>query len=119
MRLKSVLFLSTLLALPLFAAAQPPQPPDGPVPAAEHRGPPSPERMTEHLKRDLNLSDEQAAKMLAVHKQMAAEKKRMHDQHEKEMQKILTPEQWTKFQSLRKEHMERRRARRGAPDAEE
>ncbi|WP_313100752.1 hypothetical protein [Epilithonimonas sp.] len=84
-------------------------------------------RMQE-MKQELNLSDAQVAQIKALHESKAAERKqemiakkedRMQKmkENEAEMQKILTPDQFKKFQALkekkmaeRKEHFQKRKA---------
>ena len=84
-------------------------------------------RMQE-MKQELNLTDAQVAQIKALHESKAAERKqemkakkedRMQKmkENEAEMQKILTPEQYKKFQELkakkmaeRKEHFQKRKA---------
>ena len=118
MRASSVLLLSSLLALPLVALAQAPAPPPQGGGAHErHHGPPSPERMAEHMQRKLDLNDEQTAKVRDLMEDFAAEMKQLHDRHEQALKKILTPEQLAKFEQMREERHERRgeRKRGGTP----
>ncbi|GGG54659.1 hypothetical protein [Epilithonimonas arachidiradicis] len=81
----------------------------------------------QQMKQELNLTDAQVAQIKALHESKAAERKqemaakkedRMQkmQQNEAEMQKILTPEQYKKFQELkakkmaeRKEHFQSRK----------
>lgn len=80
------------------------------------------------MRQELNLSDAQVAQIKALHEQKAAERKqemmakkedrmKMMKDNEAEMQKILTPDQYKKFQELkakkmaeRKEHFQKRKA---------
>lgn len=72
------------------------------------------------MKAELNLSDAQVAQLKALHESKAAERKhemnakrgdRMQKmkENEAEMQKILTPEQFKKFQELKAKKMAERR----------
>lgn len=81
----------------------------------------------QQMKQELNLTDAQVAQIKALHESKAAERKqemtakkedRMQKmkENEAEMQKILTPEQYKKFQELkakkmaeRKEHFQARK----------
>jgi Spy/CpxP family protein refolding chaperone len=74
------------------------------------------------MKKELNLTDDQSAaiqknfgesmqKMKAVHDdksltddQKKAQFKTLHDQQQESMKSILTPDQWNKFQELKKQH---------------
>lgn len=76
------------------------------------------------LRKDLNLSDEQIAKVMQLHEKQRAEQqarreerrsdmenqreamKAAMDAHKAEMQKILTPEQFKKWEELRFERMD-------------
>ncbi|MCG2792483.1 MAG: Spy/CpxP family protein refolding chaperone [Weeksellaceae bacterium] len=68
------------------------------------------------MKQDLNLSDAQVAQLKALHEANAADRKenmgtskadkmQKMKQNEAEMQKILTPEQFKKFQELKAQKM--------------
>ncbi len=72
------------------------------------------------MKQELNLSDAQVAQIKALHEQKAAERKqemvakkedrmKMMKDNEAEMQKILTPDQYKKFQELKAKKMAERR----------
>lgn len=76
-------------------------------------------RMQE-MKQELNLTDAQVAQLKALHESKAAERKaemtakkedRMQKmkENEAEMQKILTPEQYKKFQELKAKKMAERK----------
>jgi Spy/CpxP family protein refolding chaperone len=76
----------------------------------------------DRMKKELSLTDDQSAalqksfgesmqKMKAVHDdksltddQKKAQFKTLHDQQQESMKSILTPDQWTKFQELKKSH---------------
>ncbi|MDP9956527.1 Spy/CpxP family protein refolding chaperone [Epilithonimonas hungarica] len=82
------------------------------------------QKKAEHLqkmKQELNLTDAQVAQIKALHESKAAERKqemtakkedRMQKmkENEAEMQKILTPEQFKKFQELKAKKMAERKA---------
>jgi len=72
------------------------------------------------MKQELNLTDAQVAQIKALHEQKAAERKqemtakkedRMQKmkQNEADMQKILTPDQYKKFQEMKAKKMAERR----------
>ncbi len=72
------------------------------------------------MKQELNLSDAQVAQIKALHEQKAAERKqemlakkedrmKMMKDNEADMQKILTPEQYKKFQELKAKKMAERK----------
>lgn len=76
------------------------------------------------LRKELNLSDEQVAKVAQLHEKQLTERQKMQDErrksmernreamqatmeaHKAEMKKILTPEQYKKWEELRFERME-------------
>jgi len=72
------------------------------------------------MKQELNLSDAQVAQIKALHERKAAERKqemlakkedrmKMMKDNEADMQKILTPEQYKKFQELKAKKMAERK----------
>ena len=74
------------------------------------------------MKQELNLTDAQVAQLTALHDKKAAERKeamatkkdgRMQKMRENdaEMQKILTPEQYKKFQDIKAQKMADRKAK--------
>ena len=78
----------------------------------------------QQMKQELNLTDAQVAQLKALHESKAAERKaemttkkedRMQKmkENEAEMQKILTPEQYKKFQELKAKKMAERREKPG------
>jgi periplasmic protein CpxP/Spy len=77
------------------------------------------ERM-QKMKQELNLTDAQVAQIKALHEQKAAERKqdmaakredrmKMMKDNEAEMQKILTPDQFKKFQEMKAKRMAEKR----------
>lgn len=76
------------------------------------------------LRKELNLSDEQVAKLSQLHEKQLTERQKLQDDHRKsmeshreamkaqmeahkaEMKKLLTPEQYKKWEELRFERME-------------
>ncbi|WP_313598337.1 hypothetical protein [Epilithonimonas vandammei] len=86
----------------------------------------------QQMKQELNLTDAQVAQLKALHESKAAERKQematkkmdraqKMKENEAEMQKILTPEQYKKFQELKAEKMAERKEkfqeRKGANSA--
>ena len=72
------------------------------------------------MKQELNLTDAQVAQIKTLHEKKAAERKqemaakkqdrmKMMKDNEAEMQKILTPEQYKKFQELKAKKMAERK----------
>ena len=72
------------------------------------------------MKQELNLTDAQVAQLKALHEQKAAARKQGFEarkgdriekmkQNEAEMQKILTPEQYKKFQEIKAKKMAMRK----------
>lgn len=108
MNLRPALLLTALLTVPVAALAQPP----GDAPRHGMHSPPSPERLTERMSRDLGLDEAQSEKLRALNERHAADLKRLREDHEKGLRGILTPEQWTKFEAERDARHERMRERR-------
>lgn len=135
---KHILTLSIALAgactLTLSAIGQDAKPPGGSGGPGkghggpgEHRPPPSPEERLKHMKETLNLTDDQAAKILpilqksqeamkAIHEDQSMKPEEKHAKAQETMKAgmqevgaILTPEQQDKW----KAEMEKRRAGRG------
>ena len=48
---------------------------------------------------ELNLSDKQAKQVEELRKEHRAEKEKLHEKHQRKLKKILTPEQYEKWQS--------------------
>ena len=74
----------------------------------------------QQMKQELNLTDAQVAQLKALHESKAAERKQematkkidraqKMKENEAEMQKILTPEQYKKFQELKAKKMAERK----------
>ena len=74
----------------------------------------------QQMKQELNLTDAQVAQLKALHESKAAERKQematkkidraqKMKENEPEMQKILTPEQYKKFQELKAKKMAERK----------
>ena len=117
--MKKLILSAAFLGLGVFGFAQTTAKTDHSQKKAEH---------LQKLKQELNLTDAQVAQLKALHESKAAERKqemkakkedRMQKmkENEAEMQKILTPEQYKKFQELkakkmaeRKEHFQKRKA---------
>ena len=65
----------------------------------------------EEMKKELNLTDEQAAQMKTLQKSHMEKRKAEREAMQKEMDAILTPEQQEKAKKMREERKEKRRAR--------
>ena len=61
---------------------------------------------------ELNLSDKQAKQVEELRKEHRAEKEKLHEKHQRKLKKILTPEQYEKWQS---NHPKRKDERRMPP----
>ncbi len=94
-----------------------------------HHGPPGGEARLDQLKTELNLSDEQVAQLKALKEAHKAERmelrqsgerpdpETMHmkrEEHRKQMEQILTPEQMEQLKQLRKEKRQEHRATKKA-----
>jgi protein CpxP len=128
MNLRPALLLTSLLALPLVALSQAPAaPPEDGGPHAGHHGPPSPDRMAEHMQRKLGLDDKQTAQVRELMEDFHKDMQKLHDKHQAALKKVLTPEQLAKLDEMRSERHERFRSHRrksgeapaqSAPDAQ-
>ena len=58
---------------------------------------------------ELNLSDKQAKQLEELHKEHRAEKEKLHEKHQRKLKKILTPEQYEKWQSSHPRRKDERR----------
>lgn len=101
--MKKLILSAAFLGLGVFGFAQQMQPQD----FAQKQ-----EERLQKMKADLNLTDAQVAQIKALHEKKMTENKQNADmqkmdrmqkmkQNEAEMQKILTPEQYKKFQELK------------------
>lgn len=111
--MKKIILSAAFLGLGVFGFAQQSKPTD-----AERM-----QKKAEHLqkmKQELNLTDTQVAQLKALHESKAAARKQDFDakkgdrmqkmkENEAEMQKILTPDQFKKFQELKARKMAERK----------
>lgn len=111
--MKKLILSAAFLGLGVFGFAQQTKPANG-----EHM-----QKKAEYMqkmKQELNLTDAQVAQLKALHESKSAEKKqefaakkvdRMQKmkQNEEAMQKILTPEQFKKFQEMKAKRMAERK----------
>ena len=109
--MKKLILSAAFLGLGVFGFAQQTAKADMGQKKAEH---------LQKLKQELNLSDAQVAQLKALHEQKATERKsemsakredraQKMKQNDAEMQKILTPEQYKKFQEMRAKKMTERK----------
>ena len=109
--MKKLILSAAFLGLGVFGFAQQTSKADHPQKKAEH---------LQKMKQELNLSDTQVAQLTALHEAKAADRKADFDakkgdrmqkmkQNETEMQKILTPEQYKKYQELTAKKMAERK----------
>lgn len=95
---KSILTLALVLTLPLTAMAFPggDQGPEG------RHG-----QRIERLTKELNLTDEQKTKVEAVFKEQHEKFKAVHEETKSKLSTVLSPEQMTKMDELKKQHKEK------------
>lgn len=109
--MKKLILSAAFLGLGVFGFAQQTSKVDHSQKKAEH---------LQKLKQELNLSDTQVAQLKALHEQKETERKsemsakredraQKMKQNDAEMQKILTPEQYKKFQEMRAKKMAERK----------
>ena len=109
--MKKLILSAAFLGLGVFGFAQQASKVDHSQKKAEH---------LQKLKQELNLSDTQVAQLKALHDKKATERKsemsakredraQKMKQNDAEMQKILTPEQYKKFQEMRAKKMAERK----------
>jgi protein CpxP len=109
--MKKLILSAAFLGLGVFGFAQQTAKADMGQKKAEH---------LQKLKQELNLSDAQVAQLKALHEQKATERKsdmsakredraQKMKQNDADMQKILTPEQYKKFQEMRSKKMAERK----------
>jgi len=109
--MKKLILSAAFLGLGVFGFAQQTAKADMGQKKAEH---------LQKLKQELNLSDAQVAQLKALHEQKATERKsdmsakredraQKMKQNDADMQKILTPEQYKKFQEMRAKKMAERK----------
>ena len=137
MKMKKVSLMAALAAgaliafSPLVRAQDKPARPEGRPPAGQ-RGEMAKERVAK-MAEELKLTDEQKTKVTALLKAQAETRRGLRDatpeerkekmkagqaEMEKKMKEILTPEQYTKWEKLRKEAGPGRRGGPGGPGAE-
>lgn len=87
------------LSIPLTASAE-----MGPPDDANNPHGPRIERMT----KELNLSEDQKTKVQAIFDQQKQKLKAIHEETRTSLQGVLTPEQMTKFDEMRKQHRQLR-----------
>jgi protein CpxP len=103
----------------------------GPGPKHEHHGP-GPDHMEnpfEHLSKDLNLTDDQKAKvqpiidqtkpqLAAIHKEAMEKMHTLMESTGAQIRPLLTPEQQAKFDAMKKAHEDMRKAMEEMHDAQ-
>ncbi|MGR8953324.1 MAG: Spy/CpxP family protein refolding chaperone [Gammaproteobacteria bacterium] len=102
---KTLLTLAIVLTFPLTVAAFPGgQDPD----AEEHR-----QHRLERLTRELKLTDEQKTKVEALFKEQHDKFKLLHEETRIKLGKVLSPEQMTQMDDLKKQRRERWQHKKG------
>ncbi|MGR9086957.1 MAG: periplasmic heavy metal sensor [Gammaproteobacteria bacterium] len=95
---KMIPTLAIVLAFPLAAAAFPG---GGPGPDGHHG------RRMERMTKELNLTDEQKTRVETLFKEQHENYKAIHDETQAKLGEILTPEQMTKMEEVKKQHREK------------
>ncbi|MGZ8237241.1 MAG: hypothetical protein ACXW00_03505 [Methylobacter sp.] len=98
---KKIIMIAMALALPLTVAAMPGT--DKENDEGSHYG----NRM-ERMTKELNLNEEQKTKMNALFKEQHEKYKTIHEETRVRLKEILTPEQMTKMDDMKKRHHEQR-----------
>jgi Spy/CpxP family protein refolding chaperone len=75
---------------------------DGPM-----HGPPDPQKMVQHLKEQLNLSDAQTQQITEIMKAHMDKVHALMEEQHQQIMAVLSSEQQTKFKQLHEEHMHR------------
>ncbi len=102
---KKIITIALALTLPLTAAAFPGD--RGGEHSYGHRG----DRI-ERLAKDLDLSAEQKAKLQEVFDEEKTKREALREETHQRMQTVLTPDQMTKFEELKKQRHEKWQKRR-------
>lgn len=130
MKKHSMFLMAVGMMFCMALSAQDQAPMGGNRPRQEMRQQQTPQVRAERLAKQLGLTDDEKAKVQALYEKQNAEREKMRSEgtqltreqmrtkmdemrksEETEMQKILTPEKFQKFQDLRKEQMEKMRQR--------
>lgn len=99
--IKPLLMLAALV-LPLAASA---------YPGENDYGQPTDHKL-EHLSNMLQLTPEQKTKLEAIFNEQHAKFRAIHEESHARIKEVLTPEQMQKMDAMRKEHQEKRQARK-------
>ncbi len=103
---KKIITVALALALPLTVAAMPET--DKENYDWAHHG----DRM-ERMTKELNLNEEQKTKMDALFKEQHEKYKAIHEETRARLKEILTPEQMTKMDEMKKRHQEQWQQKKG------
>ncbi|MFZ5724392.1 MAG: hypothetical protein ACOY33_12125 [Pseudomonadota bacterium] len=102
MKIRYVLGLTALLAMPLVQAGEEP-----PMPGPMMMDPvESPE-----AQQDLKLTDDQKKQVQAIHQDARAKHEAIRKETHEKVKAVLTPEQYNKLEEMRAKRMERREER--------
>jgi protein CpxP len=105
---KILLTLAIVFIFPLTASANPGGGPGYGPGQEEYHG-----RKVERLTKELNLTDEQKGKVEALFKEQHEKFKALHEETNTKMKAILTPEQMTKMEEMKKQRQEKWRHKKG------
>ena len=83
----------------------------GTVSAEPPRGP-QPERMVEHMSRQLDLTEDQQARMKTIFEEQGEKMRALHEETRQRIDGVLTKEQRVKAEELREERKEKWEARK-------
>ncbi|GAA5110785.1 Spy/CpxP family protein refolding chaperone [Alloalcanivorax gelatiniphagus] len=78
----------------------------GPVMAAPKPGP-NPDRMVEHMAKELDLNADQQARIKTIMEEQGKKMRALHDETESRVKAVLTPEQQAKAEAMRDKRREK------------
>jgi protein CpxP len=107
---KTLLTLAIVLTFPLTVAAFP----GGHGPGSEEHQ----KHRIERLTKELNLTDEQKAKVEAIFKTQHDKFKALHEETHTQLGTVLSPEQLTKLDDLKKQRWEHRKHKKAVEKPE-
>lgn len=102
---KKMLTIALALALPLTVVAFPGG--DGPEGFHGHKG-----DRVEHLAKKLELNEEQKLKLQEIFKVEHEKREALREETHQQIQQVLSPEQMSKFEEMKKQHHEKWQKRR-------
>lgn len=76
------------------------------------------QRRIDHLSKELNLTEEQKPQLEAIFTQQREKRKALREETRTRLQQVLSPEQMTKLDEMRKKHHDRRKQRKASVQEE-